>query len=612
MSLNTSVILIQDQCKLMPASPGVYKMIDEKEKILYIGKAKNLPKRVISYSKIDKLPNRLRRMVAQIHHIEYIVTNTEAEALLLEANLIKNLKPVYNILLRDDKTFPYIWIDTFHEYPRITKFHGNKKGKQGEFYGPFGSSSSVSETIAELQKIFLLRPCSDAYFSNRQRPCLQFQIKRCSAPCVDRISREKYIQSVAQAKEFLSGKSSAVQNKLQNEMLLASDNLDFEKAAILRDRIKTLTQIQAKNAFSNSSVDDADLIALYQDETSGSICIQIFFIRGGKNFGNRTYFQNGYDLDVDSSIETFIGQFYQRQHPPKKILLSHEIKSAQALAQALYELSSVKTIITTPKRGDLKDVIDFAIENAKTALIHHDKERFKYSSQLQEVQRIFHMPKAPQRIEVYDNSHIQGSSSVGCMIVAGEEGFLKDEYRVFNIKETLEGDDYAMMREVLTRRLKKLTPDNYPDLILIDGGKGQLSIVQSVFDELGVSDITMVCISKGVDRNAGREFFHATNHPSFQLPRNNPTLHYLQILRDEAHRFAIETHRKKRARNFLTSGLDAIPGIGALRKKLLLAHFGSVEAIKSAAISDLTKIRGISTSTAKIIYDFFRTDGQKN
>lgn len=602
--LKKGIEVIKTQVELIPKQPGVYKMIGENEKLLYVGKAKNLPKRVISYSKYQNLPNRLRRMVSQIIKIETIVTSTEAEALLLEANLIKSLKPYYNISLKDDKSFPYIAIETNHDFPRITKFRG-KKISGNQYFGPFASAFNVNNTITELQKIFKIRPCSDSFFASRKRPCIQYQIKRCSAPCVEKISKIDYAQLISEVTEFLSGKSSAIQERLSVEMDVASNNLEFEKAAAIRDKIKTLSAIQAKNTMADIGMGDVDIIAIHRNNTKA--CIQIFFIRGGSNYGNKAYFYD--DLDQEQNheiIENFIGQFYQNKQCPKTILLSDPIKESEILEEALKNLFGYKIKIMYPKTNKVKNVIQIALDNAKEALEKRQKEMVKHSDELEKVAELFNISKPIKRIEVYDNSHVFGSNAVGCMVVYKDYGFEKNEYRRFNIKSTDLGDDYAMLREVLTRRLKKLTEDNKPDLMLIDGGKGHLSITEEVFKKLGINDIKYVCISKGEDRNAGREYFHQSEKPAFQLPYQDKTLHFLQVLRDEVHRYAITSHRTKRAKEVRRSVLNDIPSVGSFRKKMLIQYFGSAEAVMNASIDDLLKVRGINKDTAEKIFRHFR------
>jgi excinuclease ABC subunit C len=601
--IKNGIAILKEKIANMPCCPGVYQMLDQNKKHLYIGKAKNLPKRVVNYTHIERLPNRLRRMVSQIHDIEIITTKTEAEALLLEASLIKSLKPVYNIDLRDDKSFPYIVIEKNHEYPRITKFRG-KLAKNQEYYGPFASAGKVNETIVELQKMFLIRPCSDSFFASRERPCLQYQIKRCSAPCVEKISQPDYTHSLQMVRDFLSGKSSDIQKELTKLMEKYSSNFEYERAAEIRDRIKLLTQMQAKNIFHEHKIKDADIIASFKD--SDKTCIQIFFIRGGKSFGNKAYFPaNTSELDNTEIIENFIGQFYQKNPPPLNIIIEEELPNKQLIEEALTELYKTQVIIRIAKTKEQKDLIDFVLDNAKEALRNKEHEALKYKRLLNNIAKLFALKSTPRRIEVYDNSHIQGQNSIGAMVVFKSTGFDKNSYRKYKIKTTQIGDDYAMLREVLTRRLKKLEPDNYPDLLLIDGGKGQLSIARQVLEEFNLVDsIKIVAISKGPNRNAGREYFHTLNDEPFQLPRDDENLHFLQLLRNEVHRFAITSHRKAREKNVYKSQIDDLPGIGPKKKKAILNYFGSFDALKEARIEDIIKIDGISHKIAKKIYDY--------
>ncbi len=608
-SIQKGISIISEAARSMPSAPGIYKMINTENNIVYVGKAKNLPKRVISYFNIEKLPTRLKRMVASLSRIEYLTTNTEAEALLLEANLIKSLKPKFNIALKDDKSFPYIAIEDNHDYPRISKFRGIKK-ENHTYFGPFAQAKSVNETIVELQKLFLVRPCTDSFFASRTRPCLQYQIKRCSGPCVNKISKEDYEKSIKQTKDFLAGKNSEIQEKLIHEMEKASERLDYEKAAEIRDRIRLLSHTQAKNKFKTDSISDADLIALYRDDSG--CAIQVMFIRNGTNYGDKVYFPiHTEELSDTEVIELFIGQIYQKNAPSRHIMTSIDLTFKEALEQALNKLWNTNCKIITARKEEHKHLLEFVLLNAKEALSRSNKQKAKQLSTLENVAKLFELNKTPSRIEVYDNSHIQGTNAVGCMIVAGPEGFVKNQYRKFSIKTTQglgEGDDYQMIREVLERRLKKLTPDNYPDLILIDGGKGHLNVAREVFEKLGVKDIKYVCISKGPDRNAGREFFHTLERQAFQLEKGDPTLHYLQFIRDEVHRFAITSHRKKRMKETTKSAVSEIPQIGSKRKKLLLSHFGSLERLKEATLEDITRIKGFSKKIAKTIYDYLHKD----
>lgn len=603
--ISTAIDILKNAIKEMPKTPGVYKMLDSSGKVLYVGKAKMLPKRVYNYTNISKLPNRLRRMVSQIHEVHTITTKTEGEALLLEANLIKTLKPVYNISLRDDKTFPYIQIVNNHQFPRITKYRGKKDTQNSSYYGPFANAGAVNQTIAELQKIFQIRPCSDNYFNSRKRPCLQFEIKRCSAPCVGKINEADYKQLILQAKAFLSGKNQHVQEVLAKQMQEFSAQMQFEKAAQIRDRLKLINIIQAKNTFSNTQVEDADIFAFYVDENLNS-CLTVFFIRGGRNYGNKNYFNQLNSSESHNDIFTsLMCQFYQFNPPPLQILISHELENPKEIATGIGNIFNLKTTIVHPKKGYKKDLLDFCLENAKLALIKENKERIKNESMLQAVGKLFDINNAIKRIELYDNSHISGTNAVGCMVVVDKSGFNKKEYRKFNIKSARGDDDFGMMREVIERRMKRLSEDNKPDLMIIDGGIGQLNAVLEVMDRFPNNQITVVAMAKGEDRNAGREHFISADRPPFQLPKGDPLLNYLHSIRDEVHRYAIETHRSKREKTLRHSQLDDIPGIGSYRKRQLLSSFGSIEAIKSASIIELTRINGISKATAKIIFDHF-------
>ncbi len=602
-NIQNGISVIKAAVEAMPNSPGIYKMLDMNSKILYVGKAKNLPKRIISYANYTKLSNRIKRMVSQICKIDYIITNSEVDALLLEANLIQDIKPYYNIKLRDDKSFPYIMFEEIHEFPRIAKYRGNKSTK-GTYFGPFASAFQVKIAMLELQKVFLIRPCTDSYFANRNRPCIQYEIKRCSAPCVAKISVDDYKKSVNMAKDFLSGKSSQVHEKLIKSMEIASNNMDYEKAAQIRDRIKVLNAIQAKNTFADMQNQDIDLIVVAKKHDT--CCIQIYLIRGGKNYGNRSYYSdNAMDMEEWEVLETFIVQFYQHHSSPRRVILSHICPSQKALEELLSKRANEKIkIIGSSPRQKIKDLVEFGLNNTKDALDKFLKERLKNEDELIKIGQLLVIQEAIKRIEVYDNSHISGTNAVGCMVVYSENGFDKNEYRKFNIRTTDEADDYEMLREVLTRRIKRLTLENYPNLMLIDGGKGHLRVAMETLGKLGHSDLNIVCISKGPDRNAGREFLHLKDGRSFQLHPKDKTLNFLQILRDEVHRFAIKSHRDKRSRDLTRSSLDSIPGIGPKRKMLLLRHFGSVEAIMNASRKDLSIITGISNFIAEKIFNY--------
>lgn len=600
----------------LPHTPGVYRMLDKDGKPLYIGKAKQLKNRVANYVNVGALNTRLQRMVSLTASMEIITTRSEAEALLLEANLIKKHMPRYNILLRDDKSFPYIMLSGDHAFPRISKYRGSTTGK-GKFFGPFVAARAVDESIVFLQKAFLLRNCSDTIFKNRTRPCLQYQIKRCSAPCVGKINEEDYAKLTKQAEDFLRGKSQAVQQELTQQMQLLSQTMQFEKAGVLRDRIKALNQIQQGQAISAQGLGDADVIALARESLSGSwgmACIQLFSFRSGRNYGSKCYFpqhtQGGSDSDI---ISTFIGQFYQRQPVPPLLLVSHLLEETSLLEEALQLHTNHKVDIVMPLKGSKRETVEQALRNAHEALSRHLAVNVSQREVIKKLREVMGMEEAPDRIEIYDNSHISGTSAVGAMVVAAREGFVKNAYRTFNIKneELTPGDDYAMMREVLTRRFKRLQTEendaNRPDLVLIDGGAEHLKVGRKVFEELGVQGICLAAIAKGVDRNAGREWIHLVDREPFQLPIDDPVLHYLQRLRDEAHRFAIGTHRNKRSKTMQVSALDEIPSVGAARKKALLQHFGSVRDLSGASIDDIAKVEGISKTMAKIIYDYFHS-----
>nr|WP_185961275.1 excinuclease ABC subunit UvrC [Telmatospirillum sp. J64-1] len=610
------VAVIEAYLKTMPSSPGVYRMLNARGDALYVGKAKNLKKRVVAYTRSDRLPLRLQRMVSETVTMEVVTTHTEAEALLLESNLIKRLGPRYNILLKDDKSFPHILITGDHDWPQIVKHRGARSVK-GEYFGPFASAGAVNQTLSHLQKAFLLRSCSDAVFASRTRPCLLYQIKRCSAPCVERISHQDYMALVEEARAFLSGHSQKIQQELSRRMEDAAERLDYEEAAAFRDRIRALARIQARQDINLPSIEEADVIALHQ--AGGQSCIQVFFFRSGCNYGTRAYFPaHAQDAEPGEVLEAFIGQFYADKMPPRDILLSDDLPHHDLLVEALAVRAGRKVGVTVPKRGDKRKLIDHALTNAREALGRRLAESSSQAKLLQGVADIFGLDAPPQRIEVYDNSHIMGSNAVGGMIVAGPEGLMKAAYRKFNIRgdELTPGDDYAMMREVLTRRFKraqKEDPDRdrglWPDLVLIDGGKGQLSVACEVFADLGVEDVALVAISKGPDRNAGREQFHMAGRESFMLDMKDPVLYFLQRLRDEAHRFAIGTHRARRSKAIGQSQLDDVAGIGARRKKALLHHFGSAREVANAGLADLEAVEGISRTMAKKIYDHFHPGG---
>lgn len=591
--------------KTLPHKPGVYRMMGPKEQVLYVGKAKNLKKRVTNYTQFTKLTTRLKRMVTELVHVEIITTQSEAEALLLEANLIKKLKPRYNILLRDDKSHAYIVIRGGHAYPKLVKTRHLEDND--EAFGPFPSTQAVNSALKTLQRAFLLRSCTDSFFAHRDRPCLLYHIKRCSAPCVQKITQEAYDHLIQEIREFLKGKSQRVQDRLTQDMLAASECLDFERAATLRDRVQALNKLQAHQGVIFPNLRDTDVVALHQEQ--GDVCIQVFFFRQGWSFGNHVYFPTGTaDLSEGTILSAFLAQYYGNHRLPREILLSHSLEDANLLQEALEGVSGHRLTLHVPQRGERAHAIAHALRNAQDALTRHHQENTSHRRHLEAVANLFHMDHPPERIEIYDNSHTQGSFAYGAMVVVDGEGFAKKYYRQFKIQGTMTaGDDYAMMREVLTRRFKGTTPEaaEQPDLVLIDGGKGHLSAALEALEEAGVSGVTVVGVSKGPDRNAGREFFHLSSGESFQLPENTPTLHFLQRLRDEAHRFAIGTHRRGRIKGLTKSRLDTIPGIGPRRKKALLLRFGSAQGVESASITEIANVEGINTATATTIYEFF-------
>ncbi len=614
--LEAGIAAIRNVWQTLPVKPGVYRMHDARGDTLYVGKARALKNRVSNYTQVDRLPRRLKRMVAQTRSMTIVTTNSEAEALLLEAQLIKRYRPAYNVLLRDDKSFPFILLRADHAFPRIQKHRGARRAK-GNYYGPFASAGSVNQTLNALQKLFLLRSCNDSFFSNRDRPCLLYQIKRCSAPCVDRIAPDAYGELVDDAKAFLGGKSTAVQVKLAAQMEAAATNLDFESAAIMRDRLKALTFIQGSQAINAEGVGDADIFALAAN--NGVMCIQAFFIRGGQNWGHRSFFPvHTAEVPEDEVLASFMIQFYEDVPPPRTILVDRMPSEDALLADALGERAGGKVTITVPQRGDRVRLIAQASRNAVEALERRQAESTTQGRLLQEVADLFELSEPPKRIEVYDNSHIQGTNALGAMVVAGPEGFIKGQYRKFNIKnpDTAPGDDFAMMREVFTRRFGRALeedPDrteNWPDLVLIDGGKGQMSAVKEALAELGVEDVALIAIAKGPDHGReGREVFHFPDGREFTLPVNAPVMFYLQRLRDEAHRFAIGAHRNKRSKAITASPLDEVPGVGPARKKALLMHFGTARAVRDASLEDLARTPGVSETVARVVYDFYHGGG---
>ncbi len=602
---------IKHALKTMPGSAGVYRMIDDKDRVLYVGKAKNLKKRVVAYTRLMQLPIRIARMVAQTVRMEIITTHTEAEALLLESNLIKKLKPRYNILLRDDKSFPYILITEDHDYPRIVK-HRGARAKDGSCFGPFASAWAVNNTINHLQRAFLLRSCTDAVFANRSRPCLLYQIKRCSAPCVDRIAKAEYDGLVDICRDFLTGRSQKILKQLEADMLAASECMDFEQAAMYRDRIRALSQIRSHQDINLEGVEEADVIALHHE--GGQSCVQVFFFRSGSNYGNRSYFpRHEQGAEIPEILSAFVGQFYADKPAPKQVLLSHEIEGQELVETALSINNNRKITLQVPKRGGRRKLVEHAMNNAKDALGRRMAESASQRKLLEDLADKLELDGTPERIEVYDNSHIQGTNMVGGMIVAGPEGFMKSAYRKFNIKgDIAPGDDFAMMREVLTRRFaraQKEDPDRengtWPDLCLIDGGLGQLGVAREVLEDLGIEDVMLVGVAKGVDRNAGKEVLHIPGKPPVRLDMQDPVLYFIQRLRDEAHRWAIGTHRAKRSKQIGKSVLDNVPGVGGARKKALLHHFGSARGVADAGLTDLEAVDGISAALARKIYDHF-------
>lgn len=603
---------IRNVVKKLPVRPGVYRMLDARGDVLYVGKARALKNRVTNYTQVARLPQRLQRMVAQTRAMEIVTTTSEAEALLLEAQLIKRYRPPYNVLLRDDKSFPFILLRMDHDFPRVQKHRGARRAK-GRYYGPFASAGSVNQTLNALQKTFLLRSCTDSFFSNRSRPCLLYQIKRCSAPCVDRISKEDYAQLVGDAQDFLEGRSIAVQKRLGDTMTQAAEAMDFETAAIVRDRLRALTFIQGSQSVHADGLGDADVFALAAK--GGQLCIAGFFIRGGQNWGHRSFFPAHVGgVPEDEVMASFLMQFYEGVPPPKTILVDREPAECALLAEALGELAERKVEISVPQRGNRRRLLEQAVRNAGEELDRRLAESSSQAKLGRELADLFDLDNPPQRIEIYDNSHIQGTNALGAMVVAGPEGWIKGAYRKFNIKraETQPGDDFAMMAEVFQRRFARAieqdperTKGEWPDLVLIDGGKGQVSAAGAVLAELGIDDLPYIGVAKGPDRNAGRETFYYPDGREFTLPPNNAVLFYIQRLRDEAHRFAIGAHRAKRAKAMGSSPLDEVPGIGPSRKKALLMHFGTARAVRGASLEDLQKAPGVSAAVAQAVHDFY-------
>jgi excinuclease ABC subunit C len=608
---------IQAYLKTLPDGPGVYRMLDQKGNVLYVGKAKSLKKRVASYTKTGGHSERIARMIADTAEMLFVSTASEIEALLLESNLIKRLKPRYNVSYRDDKSFPNILLREDHAFPQLLKHRGAKTTK-GVYFGPFASAGAVGRTLSALQRAFLLRSCSDSVFESRTRPCLLFQIKRCSAPCVERIDAAGYRRLVDEAEDFLTGKNRNVQDTLVTEMNEASDTLDYERAARLRDRLRAMSHVHSSQGVNPATFSEADMFAAYAQ--GGEICIQVFFFRAGQNWGNRPYFPRAdRDLSTGEVLESFIGQFYDERAAPGLVIVSEAMPERELLAEALSLRADRKVEILLPQRGEKREIVEMALQNAREQLARRQAENSAQRELLEGVAETLGLETPPKRIEVYDNSHIQGTNAVGAMIVAGPDGFEKGEYRKFNIKSTdlAPGDDYGMMREVLTRRFSRLIRENeadeakakWPDLVLIDGGPGQLAIAQAVLEDLGVEDTLLVGVAKGPDRDAGREHFYMAGRAPFRLDMKSPVLYYLQRLRDEAHRFAIGSHRKKRAKTVGANPLDEVAGVGAARKRALLQHFGSARAVAGASLTDLESVAGVSKTLAKKIFDFFHPSG---
>jgi excinuclease ABC subunit C len=634
--------VIADHAKLAPSSPGVYRMIDGKGDVLYVGKAKNIRKRIIAYTRPTGYEPRIERMIAVTAALEFVSTATETEALLLEANLIKRLRPRFNVLLRDDKSFPYILITADHWAPQILK-HRGARSRAGNYYGPFASVWAVNRTITALQRAFLLRSCSDGFFESRTRPCLLYQIKRCSGPCTREIEFAEYGELVREANAFLSGKSQAVKDELAAEMEKASSALDFERAAIYRDRLAALSAVQSHQGINPRGVEEADVFAVHQ--AGGFSCVEVFFFRTGQNWGNRAYFPKAdRSLSAGEVLGAFLAQFYDDKPCPRCIFISHEIEERALLAEALSTKSGAKVEVNVPQRGEKKDLVDHALANAREALARKLAETSSQRKLLELLVETFNLPRVPRRIEVYDNSHIQGSNAVGAMVVAGADGFQKNQYRKFNIRaaDLAPGDDFGMMREVLGRRFKRLMTEApraaadapsvgassepavvpaqveaagegaegedfppWPDLVVIDGGRGQLTAAQDTLAALGIADVPLVAVAKGPDRDAGLETFFVPGREPFKLKPREPVLYFVQRLRDEAHRFAVGSHRVRRRRDIREAGLQEIPGVGPTRKRALLHHFGTLKAIERAAPADLAKVPGISAEIARKIYDFF-------
>ena len=610
--------VIEQAVKLAPTSPGVYRMLNESGDVLYVGKAKNVKKRLTSYTRVNGHSARIARMIAATITVEIISTETETEALLLEANLIKQLRPRFNVLLRDDKSFPYILITSDHWAPQLVK-HRGAQTRPGRYFGPFASVGAVNRTLTALQRAFLIRSCTDSFFEGRTRPCLLFQIKRCAGPCTGEIDFPAYRNLVREATDFLSGRSRAVKQELADEMEKASAALEFERAALYRDRLAALSAIQAQQGINPRTVEEADVFAIHQE--GGYSCVEVFFFRTGQNWGNRAYFPRAdKSIAADEVLASFLSQFYDGKQPPKLVLLSHKIEEEALLASALTVKAGHKVEVATPQRGEKRELVQHALTNAREALGRKLADAATQTRLLDGLVRALQLPHAPRRIEVYDNSHIQGTNAVGAMVVAGPEGFVKNQYRKFNIRSDnlTPGDDYAMMREVLQRRFKRLlTSDEatarqgdddvpqWPDLVIIDGGLGQLNAVRGIFEELGVTGVSLMSVAKGPDRDAGRETLFLPDRPAIKLEPRDPVLYFIQRLRDEAHRFVIGSHRNLRRKDIREAGLQEIPGIGPARKRALLRHFGTLKEIERASLADLGKVPGVSAESARRIFDFF-------
>ena len=602
--------------RTLDSSPGVYRMLDSESRVLYVGKARNLRARVSNYARPNNHSGRITRMILETSTMMFLTTRTETEALLLEQNLIKQLKPKYNVLLRDDKSFPNIIVTKLHDYPQIKKHRGAKKEK-GSYHGPFASAGAVNRTLNQLQRVFLLRNCANSDFETRTRPCLQYQIKRCSGPCVGLISKDDYAATVRGAELFLQGKTKGIQETLAAQMAAASEELEFERAAALRDRIKALTQVQTAQGINPAATAEADVIGLHID--GGQACVQVFFIRANQNWGNHDYYPRiSGDEDASEVMEAFVGQFYSDREPPRAVIISHGLDNEDLMTAALAEKAGRKVEVIVPQRGEKAELVQGALRNARESLARKMSETATQGRLLKGLAEAFDLPAPPQRIEAYDNSHIQGAFAVGAMIVVGPEGFEKNQYRKFNIKgdNITPGDDFGMMKEVMTRRFQRLLKEDrdrtsgmWPDLLLIDGGAGQVSSVREIMEALGVGDVPMVGVAKGEDRDAGKEVFYRTGKPIFALRHNDPVLYFIQRMRDEVHRFAIGTHRAKRSKAIGATPLDDVPGVGATRKRALLAHFGSAKAVARANLADLKAVVGVSANMAQTIYDYFHENG---